>query len=556
METKDNLTPEEQKAMDLVKSMIDERIKGVDAVSKETMDLAVKSVKEEISKTTAESSKLYEDLNKAVSELAGKMEEKFKNASINMAKKSEFRQSLDEALASDKFNEFAKGGFSKRSGEFELKGIAKAMSMKGVVSRTGNLTTANDTAFPFQSTEVVEEVPINRPSLRNLIPTIDASADEFDSWAFHQILNINRAAAAVAENGVLPEGSFEVKEVVTQTKRIGWHIPLSKRLMKRRFLGDYVANLMPAGMTQQENFQLLYGDDQSANFKGLTKYAPTESVLTADIYDETAAAGKIKSIESWDNGAATKINFVKGYPKIETGMTITCSNFQTATSLNAAKTLTKYNDEAVIVPVSYTAETASSVLANAKFKVTNSWAASVPDANVGDAIAVALAYLMFGQFVPTAILMNPVDYTSFSSIKDANGRKIFADYVTVSNGTPYFGGIYPIYLFPEIAKGHMLIGDFQRGCKLIDTQAGSLEFAEDTTTMLKNTVEAIIQEETIFEVSVPEAFMYITTSTLISAITTSNTNVLNVNVTNNSLDVNSTIASPLTQDGEVKVKSV
>ena len=56
METKDNLTPEEQKAMDLVKSMIDERIKGVDAVSKETMDLAVKSVKEEISKTTAENS--------------------------------------------------------------------------------------------------------------------------------------------------------------------------------------------------------------------------------------------------------------------------------------------------------------------------------------------------------------------------------------------------------------------------------------------------------------------------------------------------------------------
>ena len=556
METKDNLTPEEQKAMDLVKSMIDERIKGVDAVSKETMDLAVKSVKEEISKTTAENSKLYEDLNKAVSELAGKMEEKFKNASINMAKKSEFRQSLDEALASEKFNEFAKGDFSKKSGKFALKGIATALRTKGVVGQTGNLTTANGTAFPFQSTEVVEEVPINRPSLRSIIPSIDASNDEFTSWAYQQIVNINRAAAAVAENGVLPEGSFEVKEVLTDTKRIGWHIPLSKRLMKRKFLGEYVANLMPAGMTQQENFQLLYGDDQSVNFKGIVKYAPTESALTADIYDETAAAGKIKSIESWDNGAATKINFVQGYPKIETGMTITCSNFQTATSLNAAKTLTKYNDNSVIVPVSYTAEADSSVLANAKFKVTNSWAASVPDANVGDAINVALAYLMFGQFMPTAILMNPVDYTSFSSIKDANGRKIFADYVTVSNGTPYFGGIYPIYLFPEIAKGHMLIGDFQRGCKLIDTQAGSLEFAEDTTTMLKNIVEAIIQEETIFEVSVPEAFMYISISSLISAITTSNTNVLNVNVTNNSLDVNSTIASPLTQDGEVKVKSV
>ncbi|MDD6581604.1 MAG: hypothetical protein PUF10_02855 [Bacteroidales bacterium] len=554
---KENLTEDEKKSLEVVKSMIEDNLKTKGFVSGEDMVNAIKEVKAQFDKTKTEmetkSAKDVQELtetitglNKTVAEMSGKIEAYEKGATMNMAKKSAFRQSLDEALESDKFKQFANGDASKKSGTFELKGIHSAIKIKGVVSQTNNLTTANGTAYAYQSDEVVPEVNISRMSLRSLIPSIDATEEEFTSWAYQQITDIDRAAAAVSENGVLPEGSFKIKEVLTETKRIGWHLPISKRMLKRRMLGDYINNLMPAGMVQQENFQLLYGDDSNVNFKGLVKYASTESALTADIYDEAGAAGKVNSIESWDNGAATKINFVQGYPKIETGMIITCSGFQTATSLNAAKTLTKYNDNSVIVPVSYTPETNSSVLANAKFKVANSWTASVPNANVGDAISIALAYLMIGTYVPTAIIMNPIDYASFTAIKDVANRRMFNEYVTVSNGIPYFAGIYPIILMPDIAKGKILIGDFARGCKIIDTQAGSLEFAEDVDTKLKNMVEAIIQEEVIFEVSVPQTFMYVDIATLISAITTTNPIAANVN---------STIVSPLSGDGEVLVKS-
>lgn len=484
-----------------------------------------------------EAADLIEEVRKVVSELAGEVEEekKKKSGGYRFGGDSEFAKTMRESFMSEKFKAFTNNNQSTNSGEFELKNFNKAIIRKGPVSFENNY---NGNVIPaYQSDIVVTETPLQRLSLRDFMNVIDASEEEFTSYAFTRIYDINRAAAAMSENGELPEGSFKVKEVICETHRIGWHLPVSKRMLRKlRILENKILSLLPSGMLRQENFQLIYGDNSDTNFAGIQELCPDESALISHVYEENAA-GKVKSIESYDGGAKTKVNFAQGYAKMQTGMKVVFEGFANA-NMNAELELLVYNDSSIVVPVAYVAEADSSVQANVKFKIDNVWGKLVMDANMGDALQVLISYLNFDRYMPNLIVMNPLDYCAMSSMKDRNGRKLIADYVQVNNGVAYFGGIIPIAQLDCITKGRVLVGDFMNGCELLDTQRGFMEFAEDVKTKLTNQVESIISEEVIFAVTVPDAFVYANIETLTNAVKADATLTTDVR-----------IVSPLVDDG-------
>lgn len=556
----EDMTEEEKQALGTIQKAVCEAIeqyrKGTitDEELQKQLDKIKKEVNEEnetnnqeLTKRIKEAVDLITEVQETVGQLSGQIEEeKKKSRGFGINGKSSVIKSIHEALESEKFKTFVNNAKGTNSGEFELKNFSKDLVRKGTVSFTNSYT---GTIIPaYQSDVMVSEVNLRKLNLRDFMNVVDASDEEFTSYAFTRMYDIDRAAAAMSENGELPEGSFKVKEVVCETHRIGWHLPMSKRMLRKlRILENRIMNLMPSGMFRQENFQIMYGDGNNPNFQGIVELCPTETVLTGTVYD-IQTAGSVKSIEQYDGGAATKVNFMTGFAKIETGMKITFSGFASGSLMNGTFEALVYNDSSVVVPVAYAAVTDAYVQANVKFKVENVFGNIVVNPNIGDALQCMVAYLNFLQYMPNLIIMNPIDYCALNSMKDATGRKLFNEYVSVENGIPYFGGVIPIAQLDCIKRGFVLAGDFFNGCELIDTQRGYMEFAEDVKTKLTNQVESIISEEVIFCVTVPEAFMYADISNVIAYIEASSTF---------SMNINSTIVGPLNAAGTaVQVESL
>ena len=66
---------------------------------------------------------------------------------------------------------------------------------------------------------------------------------------------------------------------------------------------------------------------------------------------------------------------------------------------------------------------------------------------------------------------------------------------------------------------------------MIDAQVGYLEFVEDSTTKIGNYVVALIQEEVIFSVTIPDAFMYADLDSVVSTINVATPRTVNVAIT-------------------------
>ena len=553
----EDMTDEEKALIGTIQKSFNDLVVDVtkDKVSKEELEKKLADIKEQIEKAKGDDStsefqsklKSAEDAisltDKTVKSLIDEIAKMKKEGSFNMGE-SEFEKSVKAAFESERFRMFANGTAGKSTGQFDIdlkSGVKKDVSMSGNYSGT---------VLPaYQSDVVVPEVIFRKLRIRDFMRVVDASNDEFTSYYFMEIYDIDRAAVAVTENGTLPEGSFKVREGHAETHRIGWYMIISKRMLRKlKVLLQRINALMPSGMYRAENFQLLYGDNTDPNFKGLLQNCETESVLTGNVYAE-AIAGSVKSISSYNGGTATQIEFLKPMAKMETGMKVVFSGFAVATALNNVDgfEINVVNDHTIVVNSAFVAESDASVQANVKYSISNVWGGLIPNANYGDAIRVAIAYKTFAQYSPNLMVMSPITLTTLMGEKDLTGRNLSSEFVKVVNGIPYFDGIIPIAQFDCLPKGKVLIGDFANACELFDTQKGYLEFAEDVQTKLANQVATIIQEEVIFAITCHEAFIYIDLETVKTSV--------NVPVVN-TFNVNSTIVSPLDSDGYVAIKSM
>lgn len=531
-----------QKAMEMT---LNEALKGKvnDEQLQEKLNGLMKEVEE---KQVAAKEKLTEEYEAKLKEatdiiasmqknLAGLSEEieKAKQQEVS-SKENTLRKGLKEAFSSEKFKSFS-NGTSKSTGEFDID--LKSLRNKEV-SVNGNY---DGDVFPaLRSGVIVPETALVKPHIRDFMRVIDANDEQITDYYYRQIYDIDRAALAVSENGKLPEGSFKVREQHAETHRIGWFMFVSKRMLRKiSLIQNQIMLLLPSGMARQEDFQILYGDNNDANFNGIVNVALKEDALDRVIY--TLAAGDVVKTASYNGGKETMVELKGGHSKMETGMKVTFTGFATATEMNATDgyEIKVMNDHQIVVPCVYVAEADTSAVTG---EIRNNLGGLVMDANLGDALKVIAAYLSFDQYTPSLIIINPMTLNTFLGVKDGNGRLMWQDYFQIRNGIYYLNGVLPVMTCDAIAKGYVLVGDFTNAAELYDTQRGFIEFAEDVSTKLTNEVCTLIQEEVILAVTCPDAFMYAKIDDVIASINVKGTYVRNV-----------AIVSPLNTDGSVSV---
>lgn len=453
-------------------------------------------------KALEELRKENEDLLKQVKSM-GESIDKLQQKGVSMATINKFDEKLNEMFDSEKFQQFLSGNKNK-SGQFEGFSLKEADATP--VSMTNNYT--GDVLISQQQSRVVSPIAQKPLHMREVLSVI-AGDPQYPTLSYSQCDSMDRNARYVTENGRLPKSSVSFKEVTTGTTRLGTYIPVSKRMLKCRiYLRSWLLTVLPEAVRMAEDWNILFGDGKGNNLLGIANHEgvnSVESIVSGAIV--TGVAGTVKNIEPYNEKQDTLIEFKDPQPMILDGMQITIENASTASGLNKTHTVVKLNDRQILLvgAALSTAETASNVAA-VTWKVNNGAFKSIEAPNSEDVVNTAFAVMTYGQYFPSAIVLNPITVNAMMAEKDALGRKL--DIVTVVNGMKYIAS-RPIIEYTGIQPGKYLLGDFSpNGATIVDYTAMTLEWASDVDYILSNEVALIAQEEVIFPVYQPWAFAY------------------------------------------------
>ena len=478
-------------------------------LSPEEVEDKFKSINDQLKSFDAEK---FNQLIKDNEDLVGQVKQfgetikKLQKNGISMEVVNKFDEKIQAMLDSEKFRDFASGRTSK-SGSFD------GFSLKEV-SMTNNYT--GTTLISQQQGKVVSAVANKKLHMRDVITTMQGDP-EYPQLTFAQVYDFDRNAAFVSENGTLPESSIKSKEVNASTKRLGTHMKISKRMLKSRvYIRSFILNMLPEAVLMAEDFQMLFGDGNGDNMKGIVNFdgvTSIEAIIGTAV--TTGAAGCITSVASYNSGADTVIELTAADDKILDGMMITIAGATVNTNVNGTFPVEKLSDKKILLKgAAYTGSESST--SSMTYTVKHSGFKSVEDPNSGDAIKTAFAVMNYAQFSANAIVLNPITVNSIASEKDSLGRNL--GLIENRNGVNYING-KPIIEYTGIPAGKYLLGDFVNGANLVDYTSMSLEWCDDVESKLKNQVVLIAQEEVIMPVYMPWAFAYGTLSSLITAIT-------------------------------------
>lgn len=489
-----------------VNDTVEELLKGL--ISESSFNEKMKNVDEQL-KALNEDGKVgiaikeLEDFKNEIKELSRQLEVlKSKGFNVN-GNSNNLGKKIDEFLDSEKFKDFLDGK-TKSSGRFEidLKDVTDPVSM------TNDYT--GDKLITRQSNVVVTK--INEGAHIRDIMTVDQGDPAYPTITFTQIYDLDRNAAAVSENGRLPESSFKIKEETVGVCRIGTYVPLSKRLLRSRiYVRSWLLNRLASWVRMAEDFQIMFGDGQGDNLKGIANYddiLSAESIISGDV--ATGTAGTVKSVSTYNGGKQSIVEFANAQPEIIDGQKITFAGSSVG-GFNKTFVVHKMNDRKIVIDYQYAAVAASSVT----FKVKNNLFNSVNTPNIGDAVNAIFAIMTYAEYTPSFIALNPSTVFEAETAKDTSGRSL--GLVTNVNGVKYISG-RPIIETTKINPGKYFAGDMANGASLVDWSNLSVEFAEDVETKLRNSVVLIAQEEVQMPVYNPAAFTYGNISDVITAI--------------------------------------
>lgn len=414
-----------------------------------------------------------------------------KQKGLNMGQEgeSEIQKAVKEVLASEKFKAFAQGNTQKSSGKIKIK--TKALSLGGNYS-------GGTTNISLQTDRVSENPQPRKIGMRDILMTETSNEPML---TYNQITDLDRNAAVVSENGVLPESSFNVKEITVGTSRIGTTMFISKRMLKSiQWLTSWLSNRIPAMIRLAEDFQILKGDGIGNNLKGIWQVAKNAKDVLGTLV--TGSATSVLHITSYNGGTQTMIEFKDTQSLINNGAFITFAGF-TNVAYNAKFAVNKVNDRQIVIDCAYTAETDAHAAA-ATFTAGGEFIDTVVAPTIADAIMAVQAYLTYGEYTPNSISINPIDVFKLRMLKDTQDR--YLDVIKQINGVWYVGNL-PITETTAVVPNEFVIGDFAMGASLVDFTSLELEFAEDISSKRANQVAVIAQEEIIFPIYNPYAFL-------------------------------------------------
>lgn len=216
------LDEESKKFLSVMEERINEAFKNFseEIIGKKDLDNTIDGIKKELSesgvnkKDITEVVEMISSLNKEVTKL--------KDKGITIDPQSGLVKAVDELLTSKKFQDFANGLSGKRSGSIPL-------NLKDIVSLTNNYR--GNVLTNRQSDRIGVEVNERKLNIRDII-AVEPGDVNYTTITYPKIVNLNRNAASVSENGRLPESSYKLEEVTEGMSRIGTYVNLSKRMLK------------------------------------------------------------------------------------------------------------------------------------------------------------------------------------------------------------------------------------------------------------------------------------------------------------------------------------
>ncbi|MBD5199384.1 MAG: phage major capsid protein [Bacteroidales bacterium] len=437
--------------------------------------------------------------------------DKLTKKGISLSTVNKFDEALTAMFETEKFQEFAEGK-TRKSGQFE--GFSLKDADGAPVSMTENYD--GELLITQQQDRVVSPIAKKPLHMREVISVL-AGDPQYPNLSFAQCDWMDRNARYVTENGRLPKSSLKFTEKSYSTKRLGTYITLSKRMLKSRlYVRSWVLAMLPEAVRMAEDWNILFGDGNGENLLGIVNHKgvlSVESIITGSLIE--GKAGSVKSIQPYNDGKDTVIEFTNAQPMILDGMQITLANASAASDLNKTHTLVKMNDSQILL-VGVPLEKEESAAA-VTWTVNNGAFKSIEAPNSEDVVNTAFAVMTYGEYFPSAIVLNPITVNAIETEKDALGRKL--DLISVVNGIKYIAS-RPIIENTGIPQGKYLIGDFSpKACALVDYTSMTLEWASDVDYILSNEVALIAQEEVIFPVYMPWAFAYGDLAALKAAVT-------------------------------------
>lgn len=470
---------------------INEQLKGYDA--------------NKFAQVIKDNEELREMLKKSMDVIA-KAQEKGGAAAVNGINR--FAEKVGEMYDSEKFKEFL-DGHARKSGVFE------GFKLKDIVSLTDNYD--GNILISQQQNRVVSPYTGKKLHMRDVLTSL-AGDPQFPNLTFAEITDLDRNAAAVSENGELPESAFSVKENTVGTKRVGTYLRISKRMLKSRaYVQSYIVAMLPEAVYNAEDWNILFGDGNGEHFEGIAHkqgVKSVESLISTAV--ATGVAGSVKAVSAYNSTKGVVVEFKDAHPEILDGTKIQFAGATKVTGLNSVNDVIKMNDRMLLFP-EMTFPEAETTVAAMTWTVTHGAFKSIESPNSLDAIKTAFAVMTYANYAPTAVVLNPITVNAIESEKDTSGRNL--GLVEVVNGVKYIGG-RPIVEYTGIPAGKYLLGDFgPAAAALVDYTNLTLEFAEDVNTKLTNQVAIIAQEEVIFPIYNPWAFAYGDLAALKTAIT-------------------------------------
>lgn len=492
-----------------MRGIVDDAIKGV--ITKEDVTAqvneALKAFKSEFKVKAGAEVKELADQVKTLGENIAKMKSVgFSNENI-----AEFAAKVDEMLDSQQMKDFI-ANRTKSTGRFTnltLKDISMTDDYSGNVLITQ------------QQDRIVSQVGHGKQHVKDLITTLDIEPDH-TSLAYTQIHHVDRNARYVAENGMLPESMFKIKEQTAGLNRVGTYVRVSKRMLKSRaYVRSFILNLLPEAVYNAMDAQILFGDGSGENPTGITRYEgvlPVETIIGTAIH--TAAAGSVRSIESRANntGIVVVLNDPIDIMRDGMQMTFTASDntitYKTALNGKTFEVIKETDTRLIIDGVAYSGEEAHPELIS--FALNHGAFKSVETPNSQDALEAAAAVMTYGEFVPTMIALNPITLFQMQTEKDTTGRRL--EFVRDAFGNLTVAGI-PVISTNAVPTGKYIIGDFRNGVNIVTYTQLNVEFVEGVDEKLKNQTVCLAQMELMLPVYCPWAFAYGSVAALKSAIT-------------------------------------
>ena len=496
-----------------MQGIVDDALKGV--ISKEEVTAQVNAAIKEFEEShQAKANEEIQELAKQIKTL-GENIAKMKAAGVTTDQLSNFSMRIDEMFESEKMKDFLEG-HSRKSGTFG------GFSLKDITPDSITNDYTGNILITEQQRVVANKYAPKRLHMRDILTSLTGDP-AFPNLAYTEIDMVDRNARYFSENGRLSQSHIKVKEQNVSVKRLGTFLAISKRMLKSRaYIKSFIVAMLPEAVYSSEDWNILFGDGNGENLDGIvnkTGVVSVESIITGTV--ASGSAGSIYSVTALstvDSEAQPGIvvEFANPQPNILDGMKITFANAVVNTGLNATHNVIKMNDRQVLI-TGLTLSGTETGVASMTFTVNNGGFQSIAEPNSYDAIKTAFAVMTYGQYRPTAIVLNPITVNTIESEKDTLGRNL--GLIQEVNGVKYIAG-RPIIEYDGIPAGKYLLGDFSaQAAAIVDYTNLTLEWAEDVETKLTNQVVLIAQEELIFPIYNPWAFAYGDLETLKAAVT-------------------------------------